>query len=319
MGNLEVWEKALAQVESIKTTYSIEIQLFLIDKHPAYTASQWVRNGSTAYTEIFHHHAHASALIFEHRYTKPMLVFTWDGTGYGKNGNLWGGEAFFGSPGNWIHSFSVKPFKLPGGISAIKEPWRIAASLCWHISEDYRDSQKNLENLKEVWKSNLYSPLTSSVGRLFDAAAVFLGLCDVVSYDGQAAMKLEAIATDPTDDFIKLTINISSSGIEELDWEPLLSLLQDSLLTQSYRAKVFHNSLANVILDHTTRISREKSFNCVGLTGGVFQNTILRRVAKKILEEQGFNVVLNETLPANDAVISLGQVVEFGLRSKDNG
>ncbi len=222
---------------------------------------------------------------------------------------MWGGEAFYGSPGEWAHVSSIRPFKLPGGVRAIKEPWRIAASLCWHANQEYMGSQTSLESLRQLWRANTNCPLSSSVGRLFDAAAVFLGLLDIVSYDGQAAMQLETMAACDTTDFVKPII-----GGEKFDWEPLLVLLQDSSLTVSYRAKVFHNSLAHLILHQTILLSEKYVFDYVGLTGGVFHNSLLKSLAKNLLNREGYGVLLNETLPANDAAISLGQVVEYGMR-----
>lgn len=309
MHKFEVWKKSLIQVDVLQKMFSIEVKRYLVDANPAYTANQWVNNNKLIYSEILHHHAHASALFFEHCCMASLLVFTWDGTGYGDNGVLWGGEAFYGSPGDWSHVSSVRPFKLPGGINAIKEPWRVAASLCWHVDQEYAGRQANLENLKQLWQSNANCPLTSSVGRLFDAAAVFLGLSDIISYDAQAAMYLEAVATCDTADFVKLAIKNA-----EFDWQPLLGLLQDLSLTVSYRAKVFHNSLAHVILDQTVLLSEKHAFDGVGLTGGVFQNSLLTTLAKDLLSQQGYVVLLNETLPTNDAAISLGQVMEYGMR-----
>ncbi len=309
MHNFNVWKTALKQIESFQKMFGVEVRRYLVDAHPAYTAHQWVKNNKLSYNKILHHHAHASALFFEYQPLAPLLVFTWDGTGYGDNGLLWGGETFYGSPSAWVHVASIKPFKLPSGEKAIKEPWRIAASLCWQAGQNYAGKQKYAENLRNLWQTNTNCPLSSSVGRLFDAAAVLLGLLDIVSYDGQAAMQLEAMATCNTTDFVKPTIKETL-----FDWQPLFLILQDISLTVAYRATVFHNSLAHLVLHQTILLSEKYEFDQVGLTGGVFQNSLLTSLSKGLLIKQGYSVLLNKTLPANDASISLGQVMEYGMR-----
>ncbi len=307
MGHIEVWQSTLAQIAAFQKTFNVDVKRYLVDAHPAYTANQWLKNNSLVYTEILHHHAHASALFFEHQPSGPVLVFCWDGNGYGDDGTLWGGETFYGSPGNWLRVASVRPFKLPGGENAIKEPWRIAASLCWHVGQQYSGNQKQQQNLKQLWQADINCPLSSSIGRLFDAAAALLGLLDVVNYDGQAAMQLETVASSDTEDFISPEIRD-----EKFDWQSLLMLLQDTSLTVSYRAKVFHNSLAQLVLQQTILLSKKYEFRHVGFSGGVFQNNLLTALIRDLLNKQDYVVLLHNTLPANDGVISLGQVVEYG-------
>lgn len=314
MQNYEAWKNTLQQIDFLQNLYKIKPTKYLIDAHPGYTSHQWIKNNKLPHSEIQHHYAHASALYFEHEISSPMLVFTWDGTGYSLNKSLWGGETFLGQPGAWQHMSSIRKFKLPGGEQAIKEPWRIAASLCWHTNKTFGYSTDQQENIKKAWNSNLNCPVTSSVGRLFDAAASILGLIEKSSYDGQAAMLLEANATHNTEDIIPLRLQKNSANLLELDWEPLIKFLQNSNSTLSYRATVFHNSLVDVILQQCILFSKNTTFKHIGFTGGVFQNTLLKSKVEDKLKVNGWAPLFNKILPANDANISLGQIIEYGMK-----
>ena len=124
-------------VEDLQALYGVHAARVLCDAHPDYTTHRWARASGLPVTPVLHHHAHASALCGEHGVDAPCLVFTWDGTGYGGDGSLWGGEAFYGRPGHWQHLARLRPFRLPGGDRAGREPWRAAAAVCWEACLDY--------------------------------------------------------------------------------------------------------------------------------------------------------------------------------------
>jgi len=319
-GDYGTWMAALHQVSILKLQYDVDASHHLIDSHHAYTSHQWVKNNKLSHTSILHHHAHASAVASFMPANEPGLVFTWDGTGLGEKNELWGGETFIGKPGNWNRVASLKKFALPGADAVIKQPWRTAVSLLWHIESNVKLNSFCEEHadecflIRKMWKNKVNSPLTSSIGRLFDAAAAILGLLEYCSYDGQAAMVLEANSTSNTSDFISIPLIKSENGLFVADWQILVRFLSENESPVSYRATVFHNSLAQLILDQCLLFRRLKNINHVGLSGGVFQNAVLVEIATGLLEKHNFSSYICEYMPSNDASISYGQVIEYGFR-----
>lgn len=314
-------------VGDLQTLYGVQAQQLICDAHPRYASSRWAHQQSLPVQPVYHHHAHASALALEDTLQENALVFTWDGVGYGEDGQLWGGEALIGCPGNWRRYASFRPFRLPGGEKAGREPWRSAAALLWHLSTSGSDpnvdklfnlgSDPTVDNslalLHSAWQRGINAPWSSAAGRLFDAAAALTGVCTRASFEGQGPMLLEASCQgDPA--ALPLPIARHTAGHRECDWAPLVPMLQDEQLTVGERAAVFHASMAGVILD-VARLAREElGTSQVGLAGGVFQNRILTDRALKLLEDDGFQCVFGKTIPANDGGLCIGQVIEHGYR-----
>jgi hydrogenase maturation protein HypF len=236
-------------------------------------------------------------------------MFTWDGVGLGADGTLWGGETFAGSPGRWSRVASFRPFRLPGGDRAAREPWRTAASLCWETGREPGELPRESALLRRAWTSGLNAPWSTAVGRLFDAAAALVLGVVRTSYEAQGPMQLEAIAA-PGADTAALPMTTDTGGMLRVDWAPLLDVLCDGRLSAAERAGHFHDALARTIL----AIAEHRRARCgdfaVGFAGGVFQNRRLTDTAQGLLEQAGFRVHLAEALPCNDAGIALGQVVE---------
>jgi hydrogenase maturation protein HypF len=257
---------------------------------------------------VFHHHAHASALYGEFGLEQPLLVFTWDGLGWGADGTLWGGEALLGQPGAWRRVGSWRPFRLIGGDRASRDPWRCALALCLEAGLDWNEAPDPATLARAAWVRGINCPLSTSVGRLFDAAAALTGIAQTQTYEGQAAMRLEAEATE---DQTGLVLPLDRDGeLWRADWSPLLPLLMDARRTRRERASLFHASLARLIVAQAEGIRRDVGLQDVGLTGGVFQNRRLTGLARNGLLAAGFSVWLPEQLPVNDAAISFGQIVE---------
>lgn len=307
--SLDVFERA---VEDMQDLYGIRAQAVMCDTHPGYTTTRWARRSGLPVHPVFHHHAHASALAGEHRVDENWLVFTWDGVGYGEDGSLWGGETLFGMPGWWRRVGTIRPFYLPGGDKAGREPWRSAVSLCWETGRHWVGRPTD-SMLHEAWRARLNCPKTSSVGRLFDAAAAMVMDVHTVSYEGQGPMMLEAMC-DGQGEVVPLPLNKTDVGLWETDWEPLLSYLLYQDIPASERATGFHASLAHAITEQAQQLRRDHSVMSVGLCGGVFQNRILTRQATSLLESAGFSVALPERVPCNDAGISYGQAVHHACR-----
>jgi hydrogenase maturation protein HypF len=304
----QVFEQVIADFQQL---YGIRPEAIVYDAHPGYHSHQWARQSKLPVVPVFHHHAHASALVGENALSGQCLVFTWDGTGYGEDGSIWGGETLLGRPGQWQRVGSLKSFYLPGGDKASRQPWRCALALCWEIGQDWPGCQQDSKLLRAAWERKINCPQSSSAGRLFDAATALIGIAQHSSYEGHAAMQLEAISRE-TDQIIALPQTKNGAEVLITDWSPLIDFLKDSSISPSERASVFHASLAAAIVDQAV-LQREKyAVSQVGLSGGVFQNRLLTEQALAGLVKQGFDVYLHEELPAGDGGISFGQLIEAG-------
>jgi hydrogenase maturation protein HypF len=338
--SLEVFAQVAADLQRL---YGVEARAVVCDAHPGYATSRWARRSGLPLTRVAHHAAHASALAAEHGIGArgamaladrpaippggPLLVFCWDGLGLGEDGTLWGGETLLGRPGAWRRVASLRPFRLPGGDRAAVQPWRSAASLCWHAGLDAQapdcggpEGFADGELLRQAWARGLQSPWTSSAGRLFDAAAfLVLGIRDT-SHEAQAPMQLEALAAAAPSPAAALPLDWrpDDAGLARLDWAPLLPMLADAARPATERAACFHESLAAAIESlaaarcaappGTTDAARPAA---IGFAGGVFQNRRLLKACTARLGPLGLPLLLPQRLPANDAAICLGQAAEW--------
>lgn len=299
----------LAQVAAdLQRLYQVEAKRLVVDCHPGYGYRTYVRDRGLPVSGVWHHHAHASALAWEFPHVQDWIVFAWDGVGLGKDDTLWGGEAFVGTPGHWRRTASFRPFRLPGGDKAGREPWRAAAALLWEagFSAPFAPAP-----LHQAWAHHLNSPLTSSVGRLFDAAAALCGVCTHASFEGEAPMRLEALAAAAEGRAVAMPLTRDANGVWRSDWAPLLPVLNDAGRAPAARAADFHLSLVRALVDQATRLREETGIACVGLTGGVFQNRLLTEATRAQLEAAGFAAYLPQRLPVNDAGLSFGQAIEY--------
>jgi hydrogenase maturation protein HypF len=265
---------------------------------------------------VFHHHAHASSSYYECNTEQPVLVFAWDGVGLGVDGTLWGGEALLGVPGKWQRVASMRPFHLPGGDKAGREPWRSAAALCWESGRKYAASPEDSSLIFEAWRRRVNSPKSTAVGRLFDAAAALTGVCTSASFEGQGPMQLEALC-DKSAKKIEFTLERTNNLLIS-NWKSMVPVMLDSALSISERASMFHASLAHAMLQQARAIRTGHGVNVISFCGGVFQNRVLTEHALALLSEDGFTVHLPELIPVNDAGISFGQVMEYGYGKKIN-
>ena len=304
--SLEVFEQVVADLQEL---YQVNASRLLCDAHPGYVTHQWARRQSLPVSVVYHHRAHASALFAESPCEDPVLVFTWDGVGYGEDGTLWGGEAFVGRPGAWRRYASFRPFRLPGGEKAGREPWRSAAALCWETGQEYESGLAD-PLLHQAWSNRINAPVTSAAGRLFDAAAAMLDLCSTASFEGQGPMMLEAVSTN-SGKGISLPAEQDDSGCWLYDWSPLIPMLKDNTRSVGERAAAFHLSLEAVMCDLVLRAREELAVNRVGMTGGVFQNKRLREEGAGQLESLGFECIQEQQLPVNDGGLCVGQVREY--------
>jgi hydrogenase maturation protein HypF len=307
----EIFEQVIADLQQL---YGVEAKIIACDAHPGYASSRWAAKQGKPVRRVFHHPAHASALAFEGGLDKTWLIFTWDGVGLGEDGTLWGGEALLGKPGSWRRVASFKPFRLPGGERASREPWRSAAALCWESGLDWHSGTHDAVPLKSAWQNGLNAPATTAAGRLFDAASSLLGLCDSASFEGQGPMLLEAVAQDEAE-AASLPLHENADGLLVADWIPLLHALLSDGTSVAQRAMQFHSSLAYCIVAVARRICERMPFDAVGLTGGVFQNKLLAELALQQLEAAGFDAHMPQQAPCNDGGLALGQLIEAAYKN----
>ena len=303
--------EVFAQVaRDLQELYGVRARCIAHDAHPNFPNTRWARESGLPTQPVWHHHAHAAAVAGEYPAEAPLLCFTWDGMGLGPDATLWGGEALLGVPGAWTRVASFRPFRLPGGERAAREPWRSALALCWESGQlSARDSHGGDPLLRAAWESGLNAPVTTAVGRLFDAAAALLGACSRASYEAQAPMRLEALCGDPAPP-VALPLAPDANGVWRSDWAPLLAPLLDTRVSPAVRASMLHASLAQALCDQALAVRAECGVSRVGLSGGVFQNRTLSDQAQSLLRAAGFEVLIPQRLPVNDAAISFGQLIE---------
>lgn len=303
--SLAVFEQVITDLQGL---YQVGARRIVCDAHPGYASARWAMAQSLPLTRVQHHMAHASALAGEHPDVARWLVFAWDGIGLGDEGELWGGEAFTGAPGTWRRVASMRPFHVAGGDRVGREPWRSAAALMWETERPWAPRADRDGLTAQAWRKRIGTARTSSVGRLFDAAAsLVLGL-DMASFEGEGPMMLEAAAADAGS--VTLPLLQDEDGIWRTDWEPLLPILADTTISSAERAGMVHESLAQALADQAAALASEERPDLIGLTGGVFQNRRLAERAVARLAERGFRAVLPQTVPANDGGLAFGQLVE---------
>ena len=299
----------LAQMAAdLQRLYQVKAARLLVDRHPGYGYRRTARDSGLQMTEIWHHRAHASALAWAFPDVNEWTVFAWDGVGLGEDQTLWGGEAFTGAPGRWQRAASFRPFHLPGGDKAGREPWRAAAALLW---ETGRPAPFAPASLHQAWLRRLNSPASSAVGRLFDAAAALCGVCTHARFEGEGPMRLEAVAASHSKGHaVALPLERDDAGVWRTDWAPLLPMLTDTAQAVADRAASFHLSLAQALVGQARQLRAQTGIQAVGLTGGVFQNRLLAEAVVEQLEAAGFAAYLPLHVPVNDAGLSFGQVIE---------
>ena len=311
IGDLNTIESRCAferTIDDFCKLYRFTPQMVACDLHPDYASSRWALASGLPVVQIQHHHAHVAACAAENGLETNYLGVAWDGTGLGLDGTIWGGEFFLADRGRFERVAHLRQFRLPGGDAAMRDCSRPAAGLLWEIFGASAANHIASSVVQSMLANHVNSPLTSSVGRLFDAAAYLSGAAERNCFEGQAAMCFEgAIADEHSAEAYRIE-NHGRVG----DWQPLVEaiLLDRRANIDVARISVrFHNALANWIVE----VARETGTRDVVLSGGVFQNAYLAERASKLLEEAGFHVFTHHQVPANDAGLALGQAVLAGV------
>ncbi len=303
-------------IEDLSHLYELQLKSVVCDAHPDYLSTRHAEKTGLPVVRVQHHYAHILTGIAEHGLSRPLLGVAWDGTGFGLDGTVWGGEFLRITDDGFERVAHLRTFRLPGGEQAVRQPRRTALGLLYELlgeavfaREDLAPlrtfSSRERDLLRTMLCSGLNAPRTSSAGRLFDAVAALLGIRQVASFEGQAAMDLEfavegatAVGTYP--------FHIGERGI--IDWEPMIrAILRDIAFgcETGAIARRFHDTLVEMIVA-AVRLSGE---HVVVLTGGCFQNTYLLEQAVTRLREDGFCVYWPQRIPPNDGGIALGQII----------
>ncbi|MEN6475618.1 MAG: carbamoyltransferase HypF [Syntrophaceae bacterium] len=297
------------------------------DLHPGYYSTR-VAEAMTDIRSIKvqHHHAHIVSAMAENGLQGEVIGLSMDGTGYGTDGHVWGGEFLIADERSFRREGHIREFLLPGGEKAVREPWRIGISL---LRETYAgqwpDYARRLrlipegmdaDVLEKVLSQRINSPLTSSLGRLFDGVAALLGLRRTVSFEGQAAMELEAVAQAGDAHMLEMSIQ-EESGVMILDPTVMVRDLVQACIRGEAReelAQAFHRAFITAAVGLTLKLRERSGLNRVALSGGCFQNRILLEGCIQALSKHAFEVFHHHEVPTNDGGISLGQAVCAGAR-----
>jgi hydrogenase maturation protein HypF len=309
-------------IDHLQRLLDIRPQAIACDRHPDYLSTRYAREQTALpVVAVQHHHAHIVSAMAEHRIDdRPVIGLAFDGTGYGDDGTVWGGEVLVAEPRAFERVAALDPVRMPGSAAAIREPWRMAVS--------YLESAFGPEGLERdlpLWRTlepgraalvgqmvrqAINSPLTSSLGRLFDGVAALAGVRERVAFEGQAAMELEMLA--PGADGAPYEFHWSVQDILRLDVRPLIRGVVADVEGGAPPAAVagrFHATLVAAFTEICGRIGRERGLTQVVLSGGVFQNRLLLNALSRALRAGGFEVFSHRLVPANDGGISLGQAL----------
>jgi hydrogenase maturation protein HypF len=309
---LRAWEESIARYQDL---CRIEPARVVHDLHPDYASTRWALASGLERFSVQHHHAHFASCLAENGFVGPALGVCFDGTGYGLDGTIWGGEFLAGDIGSVVRAAHLLPVPMPGGERAIREPWRMAVAHLRAAGED--DALPGvdpaaLSAVRRMLERSVNSPLTSSMGRLFDAIAAIAGACaSEVSYEGQAAVALEWLATGLDPDRAYPVELFEQGDRLVVDTRPVVAAALADARAGAGAARIgrrFHSTVVEMIAAVCGRLRQRTGLATVALSGGVFVNAILAREAAARLEAGGFQVLRHRVVPPNDGGLCLGQL-----------
>lgn len=309
-------------IEQLQQLYSKPFSCITCDFHPDYASSRYAANSDLRRISVQHHYAHVLSCMVDNQLNPPVLGIAWDGSGYGEDGSIWGGEFLYVDENTFHRAGYLRPFSLPGSHQAIREPRRSALGILYETFDDAAFDLIELAPMRswafderailmQMLTGKINSPRTSSAGRLFDAVASLLNIRQTVSYEGQAAMELEektfstGVGETHSTCYSFATQSVDSALV--LDWEPMIrelfSDLQQAVPT-GFIALKFHNTLVEMMVALAHQVKEKQ----IVLTGGCFQNCYLTERAIHRLREEGFKPFWHHQMPPNDGGIAVGQI-----------
>jgi hydrogenase maturation protein HypF len=315
---LQSFEEAITHYQKL---FRINPELIASDMHPDYLSTrfaiQYAQNKNIKNIQVQHHHAHLAACLADNQYDKdePVIGLCYDGTGYGTDGAIWGGEILVGNYAQYQRKFHLRYVPLPGGDISIRIPARMALSHLWTYQIEWDYSLPGVAALCMEDKTvldvqlsrQINTPQTSSMGRLFDAVASLIGVRHKVSYEGQAAIEMEALVDPDETGYYPVILENGLINPKPL-FEAIIVDLHANTPIQTISAR-FHNSIVQFSLEVCKLIRSENKINTVALSGGVWQNKVLLENTIKRLNNDRFDVMIHQAIPTNDGGISLGQAI----------
>jgi hydrogenase maturation protein HypF len=319
MQNYETYLSFEESIEHLEHIFRINPEYIASDSHPDYLstryAQEWASTHNKPLIKIQHHHAHIAAVMAENfvKENTPVIGIAFDGTGYGDDGKIWGGEFLIASYQAYQRMYHLDYFPLPGGDLAIKQPSKTALAYLWKSGIEWDPSlscvryfcSEDQIRLKAQLDHQINTPLTSSIGRLFDVVASLANIRHTVNYEAQAAIELEAVASQSTHDRYAFKVESGKVIIDQI----ILQVVDDALkgvLPETISGR-FHNTIVQMVVEIVNLISTESGIKTVALSGGVWQNARLLQDSIEALESQDYNVLIHKKVPSNDSGISLGQ------------
>ena len=331
--NLETQESFEQGIGHLSHIFRVEPEIIAYDLHPNYFTTDYARHSKLDVPRVGvqHHHAHIASCMADNGLENKFVIgLSFDGTGYGTDGAIWGGEALLASYADFERFAHLEYLPLPGGDSATRSPWRIAAGYAHTLGIDIDDlpflqniDKQALRILRQQVEKKINSPLTSSMGRLFDAVASFIGIRNEVTYEAQAAIEMEVLSkpfvpiAKPYPYVIKETESGRMIGLSEL----LSAIIRDVRSNESVGmiAARFHQTIAEIAIDICEHAREQANLNEVALSGGVWQNRILLDLVRDRLRQKGFVVYFHQQVPSNDGGLALGQaVIANHVRAEQN-
>jgi len=309
-------------IDDFKKLYETEPSELICDMHPEYLSTNYTKSITDNHKSVQHHYAHIASCRAENQITGTTLGISWDGTGYGLDGTIWGSEFFISDENTFSHIAQFRQFHLPGGEKAIKESRRSAIGVLYELFgpevfndvtqfEEMKFSSNELEIIKSMLDKKINSPKTSSVGRLFDAVSSLIGISHKSNYEGQSAMKLEFIVDK--NESGKYPFKIIEKDKLIIDWQEMIESIIENKKRGIDISKIstkFHNSLAEILLQISNIVGEEK----IVLSGGCFQNLYLTEITVNLLESNNYKVYIHQRIPPNDGGIALGQIAAANIK-----
>jgi hydrogenase maturation protein HypF len=316
--NAETLRSFTEGIEHFRRLFDIDPQVVAHDLHPEYLSTKYALELDDVDLEpVQHHHAHIASCLADNGEEGPVIGVAFDGTGYGTDGTIWGGEFLAAGLATFERGGHLAPVPMPGGAAAIRQPWRMAAA--YVEDPDVARRHQEWPAVVAMAAKGINSPLTSSAGRLFDAAAAILGVRDAINYEGQAAVELEQLAetlTPAEAEAYPATLETGEGPFTIRGSDLLHAVIEDRTgrVPAPVIASRFHHGVAALIEAGCVLMRERYDLGTVALSGGVFQNLLLLNATVARLEARGFRVLTHSRVPCNDGGISLGQAVVAASR-----
>ena len=317
--NVPTMDRYREVVDHFQRFFDVTPEIIAHDMHPDYRSTRFAHSlGCDRLIEVQHHHAHIAACMIENGVSEPLIGVAFDGTGYGTDGRIWGGEFLIADFAGFERAAHLAYVPIPGGEAAIRRPRRMALAYLLHTFGPTNENTSMVPGLCADEVSavalqvgrGLNAPLTSSMGRLFDAISALLGVCGEVTYEGQAAIELEAMSDGPTDESYSWRLADDCGRCAGIDVRPMIAEIVEDIrrgVAGSRISSRFHSTVADVAVRTCVRIRDERGLGKVALSGGVFQNSLLLGMTMERLMRSGFEVFRHCRVPCNDGGMSLGQ------------